>query len=256
MSDLKELYKRFSFTPNNEDVFSLAFTHPSFNGMAGTSHHDYERLEFLGDSVIGMVVSELCFIHHPEMDQGELSVLKAQFIRTKSEAEYARRYGLHEFIVLGSSFKDDITSAHRVLEDVFESFVGALLIDQGLEFTYKTVREMFEKDVISAKIIVSDNPKSELQEAMQADHKESVTYRILEEDDSLSDIYSKVYQRAVEIDVDELKEDEDYLADLMSDYLGLDPDDEDFEYSDEDIWDMMESYWTRHVGYPEELDQI
>lgn len=84
----------------------------------------------------------------------------------------------------------------------------------------------------------------------------SQKYMRLCDDDSLSDVYGKVYQKAVEIDIDELKWDEDYLNDLMSDYLGQDPEDEDFEFSDDDIYDMMESYWTRYVGYPEEFEKI
>lgn len=182
MNKMQEIYKLFSFSPQNEDVFVLAFTHPSVNGIAKTSHQDYERLEFLGDSVIGMVVSELCYIYHPDMDQGELSVLKTQFVRSESEAKYAKKYGFEKYISVGNSFKKDIDKATNVLEDVFESFVGALLIDQGLDFTYKTVRDIFEDDVKNAKIIVEENPKSELQEAMQADYKESVNYRILLEE--------------------------------------------------------------------------
>ena len=193
-SEFIALYRRFNILPKNEELYSLAFTHSSYNGMAGTRHQDYERLEFLGDAVVGMVVSELCYIYHPEMEQGKLSMLKSQFIRTSAEAEYCKKLGLNEYIRVGASFAKDASSNISLLEDVFESFIGALYLDQGLDVCYKIVRSIFEKDIASAKVDITVNPKSYLQECMQADKKESVTYRIVEEHGSGGD---KVFVAAV-----------------------------------------------------------
>lgn len=180
-SEYSSLYRQFHILPHNEELYRLCFTHSSYNGMAGTHHQDYERLEFLGDSVIGMVVSELCYIHHPEMEQGKLSVLKAQFIRSSAEANYCRSLGLTQFIKVGASFQKSPDSDDSLCEDVFESFVGAVYLDQGLPFCYKMVRSIFEEDIKMAEIRPDINPKSQLQEAFQADRKESVTYRIVGE---------------------------------------------------------------------------
>ena len=193
-SEYLPLYRLFQILPKNEELSALAFTHSSYNGMAGTRHQDYERLEFLGDSVVGMVVSELCYIYHPEMEQGKLSMLKSQFIRTSAEAAYCRKLGLNQYIRVGASFAKDASANESLLEDVFESFVGALFLDQGLDKTYQIVRSIFEEDVKSAKVDLSVNPKSYLQECMQADKKESVTYRIIEERGSGGD---KVFVAAV-----------------------------------------------------------
>lgn len=181
MSEYGDLYRKFSILPNNEEVFRLAFTHSSYNGTVGTRNQDYERLEFLGDAVVGMVVSELCFRHHPEMKQGDLSVLKAQFIRTQSEASYCLKLGLDKYIRVGASFQGLPSDNPSLLEDVFEAFVGALLLDQGLNFTYKFLKNVFEEDISKGSIHTEQNPKSALQEAMQAEHKESVTYKIIAE---------------------------------------------------------------------------
>lgn len=180
-SEYIALYRKFNILPKNEELYALAFTHSSYNGMAGTRHQDYERLEFLGDAVVGMVVSELCYIYHPEMEQGKLSMLKSQFIRTASEAEYCKKLGLNEYIRVGASFAKDASENLSLLEDVFESFIGAIYLDQGLDTCYRIVRDIFESDVKSAKVDMTINPKSYLQECMQADKKESVTYKILEE---------------------------------------------------------------------------
>ncbi len=180
-SEFIALYRRFNILPKNEELYSLAFTHSSYNGMAGTRHQDYERLEFLGDAVVGMVVSELCYIYHPEMEQGKLSMLKSQFIRTAAEAEYCKRLGLNEYIRVGASFAKDASKNLSLLEDVFEAFIGAVYLDHGLDVCYRIVRDIFEDDVKNAKVDMTINPKSYLQECMQADKKESVTYKILEE---------------------------------------------------------------------------
>lgn len=176
-----KLYRRFAILPKNEELYRLAFTHSSYNGMAGTRHQDYERLEFLGDSVVGMVVSELCYLYHPDMEQGQLSILKAQFIRSSSEADYCKKLGLNEYIKVGPSFSKEAKNNVSLLEDVFESFVGAVYLDQGCDFTINFVRKIFDEDIKNAKIDYAINPKSYLQEAMQADNKESVTYKIIEE---------------------------------------------------------------------------
>ena len=200
-SEYSPLYRKFGFLPHNEELYSLAFTHSSYNGMAGTRHVDYERLEFLGDSVVGMVVSELCYLYHPEMEQGQLSVLKAQFVRSASEAEYCRRLGLPPFIKVGASFSKTASKNVALLEDVFESFIGALYLDQGREYCYHFVRKIFEEDIKNAKIDIQINPKSRLQEAFQADKKESVTYRILEEkgDGEAKEFLAAVYFEGREI---------------------------------------------------------
>lgn len=175
------LYRRFMILPKNEELYRLAFTHSSYNGMAGTRHQDYERLEFLGDSIVGMIVSELCYLYHPEMEQGRLSILKAQFIRSSSEANYCKKLGLNEYIKVGPSFSKEAKNNVPLLEDVFESFIGALYLDQGCDFTLNFVRKIFDEDIKNGTIDYTINPKSYLQEAMQADNKESVVYKIIEE---------------------------------------------------------------------------
>lgn len=175
---LAPLYKELGITPKNEALFEQAFTHPSYNAVGKGG--DYERLEFLGDSLVGFVVSDLCYRYHGKMEEGDLSILKSHFIKTEAEAEYAREMGLSSYIRMGPSFQSDINEAYSVLEDVFESFIGALYLDQGLAYTIGFLRKLLEERVKKAEIAPKENPKSLLQEAMQADRKASVTYKVLE----------------------------------------------------------------------------
>ena len=180
--DLRVLLQSLGIVPHDLMIYEMAFTHSSRNGMNRVSHEDYERLEFLGDSVIGLVTAELCFVRHPEMEQGELSMLKAQFIRTESESHYALMMHFDEYIRVGTSFLIPLKEATHVLEDVFESFIGALYLDQGREYAYQFVRRIFEKDIEEAEVLEESNPKSNLQEAMQAEKKEAVVYKTLSEE--------------------------------------------------------------------------
>ncbi len=181
MATLKELLGTFGIVPNNLSLFVMAFTHSSANGVAGKNHFDYERLEFLGDAVVGLVVSDLIYAYHKNLNQGGMSKLKAQFVKTESEANYALRYHLDEQIIVGKSLQGEVRGNHSILEDVFESFIGATYLDQGIDFTYKMVRAIFEEDIKRASLRLEEDPKSMLQEAIQAESKESVSYKIIDE---------------------------------------------------------------------------
>jgi ribonuclease-3 len=169
--------------------------------MIGTKHQDYERLEFLGDSIVGMVVSELCYVLHPEMQEGDLSVLKAGFIRKDSEYAYALKLGLNAYVRASVSFQNEVNKSHKIMEDIFESFIGALYLDQGLLFTDRFLMDLFREDIAKSDVEEEENPKSELQEAMQADHKESVTYKILSEE---GPDHEKIFTSAVYFENQEL----------------------------------------------------
>lgn len=179
-NSLEKLFLELGFTPKDPKVFELAFIHPSFNALTH-EQHDYERLEFLGDSLVGFVVSELCYELHPNLRQGDLSKMKSYFIQTKGEASYARKLHLETYIKTGPSLRFDFEKAPRILEDVFESFIGALLLDQGLNFTHDFLVNLFREDIKNASFNYSnENPKSALQEAVQSSSKLPVTYRLIE----------------------------------------------------------------------------
>ncbi len=181
-SPYSELYRRFRILPHDERLFDLAFTHPSCNSDNGTNHEDYERLEFLGDSVIGMVVADLCYALHPDMTEGGLTQIKNQFVRSSSEAELCAELGLDEYIHLGDSLGQLDQS---IREDVFESFVGALYLDQGLEFVVSFLKGILRDRIARAEIIL--DPKSKLQQILQADGAVSIQYKVIEESGSAQD---------------------------------------------------------------------
>jgi len=201
--DIEKLLLSLGFHAKTGLYYEMALTHSSVNGEKNSHNQDYERLEFLGDSLIGFVTSELCFTYHPEMEEGELSSLKSNFIKTDSEALYAKKIGLDKLIRVGPSFHEDFSKDHPLLEDVFESFIGALVLDQGKDVAYAFTRSLFEKDVPSASVEEINNPKSELQEAMQAESRESVHYKTLKEEGPSN---ARIFTCAVYFEDEELGE--------------------------------------------------
>lgn len=179
MAKLEEFLSSFQIVPRDISLFEMAFTHSSVNGASGKNHFDYERLEFLGDALVGLVTSDLIYHYHQDLNQGGMSKLKAQFVKTESEASYALKMHLDEHIKVGKSLQGNIN--HSILEDVFESFIGAIYLDQGLDFAYRFVRSVFESDIKNGSLNRFEDPKSMLQEAIQAENKESVSYKVIKE---------------------------------------------------------------------------
>ena len=181
MKELKEFLKQFSIEPKHPVLFEQAFTHPSYNADANTKHHDYERLEFLGDSVIDLCVAEMSYIARSDLNQGNLTKMRAALVNTNGLSSLARKYNLHEYVRLGNSFSGDISKASHILENVFEAFVGALYLDQGFKKTREVLVDMFLEPIKKFSVDELTDYKSKLQEEIQAEHRESVTYELIGE---------------------------------------------------------------------------
>ncbi len=182
MKNLYDFFKSFGIYPKNIELYEMAFTHSSFNSDARTRHHDYERLEFMGDSVLGFVIASLIYNYHPEMTEGAMTKARSTLVQTSSLAKKAREYHYDEYIRAGHSLtKEQALKNDHILEDIFEAVLGAIYLDQGIEIATKYVVAMFESDVKNFTPTEVKDYKSLLQEAMQAEYRESVTYKVISE---------------------------------------------------------------------------
>ena len=181
MKDIREFLKQFNIEPKHLVLYEQAFTHPSYNADANTKHHDYERLEFLGDSVINLCVAEMSFIARSDLNQGHMTKIRAALVNTNGLANMARKYNLHEYIRLGNSFSGDISKANHILENVFEAFIAALYLDQGFKTTREVLVNMFLDIIKNFNVDELIDYKSKLQEEIQTEHRESVTYELIGE---------------------------------------------------------------------------
>jgi ribonuclease-3 len=145
-----------------------ALTHPSYADETG-AEASYERLEFLGDAVISVVVSELAFRAHPELSEGDLTRLKIAAVSGSTLSEVAGRLGLEDAIFLGSS---ELAAGGRgrasALENTFEALVAALYLDAGFDTARAFVARVLGHMIEDADALLAAHPKSALQELVQA----------------------------------------------------------------------------------------
>lgn len=180
--ELLELLSSLEINPRDIAYYELALTHPSCNSDLNTKHQDYERLEFVGDSVIGFVSADLIYKLHPEMDQGYMSKLRSYLVCSKSLANYSRKYNLYELIRIGHSItRDQLAKSDKILEDVFEAFVGAIYLDQGIDAAYKVIEKILYEDVKQTNIDDIIDAKTRLQEEIQSEYREAVRYELIDE---------------------------------------------------------------------------
>lgn len=180
--ELIELLNSFDINPNNTFYYELAITHPSCNSDMNTKHQDYERLEFVGDSVIGFVSADLIYKVHGEMDQGLMSKLRSYLVCSKSLANYSRKYKFYEYIKIGHSIsKEQLIKSDKILEDVFEALIGALYLDQGIEVAYRVIKSILFDDIVNTGIDELVDSKTRLQEEIQSEYREAVKYVLVGE---------------------------------------------------------------------------
>jgi len=166
----------------NEEVFRLAMRHRSAADNSITE--SYERLEFFGDSVLGLIVAQYLYEHHPNWDQGMLSKAKSSIVQEGPLAATALRLGLDQFIELSSS--EAATGGKTkpsILADVLEAVIGGIYLESGLEVTRWFVLEQLHEFIeqISGGNVSPNDFKSKLQEVAQAIWRKTPNYRIVRE---------------------------------------------------------------------------
>ena len=182
MFTLNDFFTKFGIKPNNIELYEMAFTHSSFNSDANTHHHDYERLEFMGDSVLGFVIASMLFKAHPSMLEGELTKAKSYLVQTDYLSDLAKQEHYAELIRAGHSLTNkDIRNNKSILEDVFEAVIGAIYLDQGIEVATRFIKTLYKDEINNFVITEMKDYKSMLQEAMQAEYRESVKYKVTQE---------------------------------------------------------------------------
>ena len=182
MRNIEELFLKLNIKPNKVELYDLALTHPSYNADANTKHDDYERLEYMGDAVLDYVAADLIFHEFPEMEPGRMSKLRSFLVKSHTLSNYARSIELFDFVKHGHSVtKEQIAKSDKILEDCFEALIGAIYLDQGMDFAFEFIKNMILEDVREFGKIDLTDYKSKLQEEMQAEHRESVHYVTVKE---------------------------------------------------------------------------
>lgn len=163
---------------NNLKYLDIALTHSSYSNEHVKTLHN-ERLEFLGDAVLDLIVSDYLF-HDAKLDEGKLTKFRSHFVREESLARHAKKLHLENLLRLGRGMKNDVGQA--MLADTFEALIGAIYKDSGLENARKFVLGEMAKEMDEVfQSGVEENYKSKLQEELQKNGEANILYKVLEQ---------------------------------------------------------------------------
>jgi ribonuclease-3 len=161
---LEPLEQRIGHRFADRDLLVLALTHVS--AVASTRRPTYQRLEFLGDRVLGLCVAEMLYGRFPDADEGELSRRLADLVRKESCAEVARDWGATPYVRLGEGERQAGPLKTAILGDICESLIGAVHLDAGYEAARRVVTAAFQPLMLAPRRPLRD-PKTTLQEWAQ-----------------------------------------------------------------------------------------
>ena len=189
-----EILKKLEIPYKNEKLYQTALTHTSYANENDVK--SYERLEYLGDAVLELVISEYLY-KNTEYEEGKMTKYRSHYVCENANYEYSTRLGLNEYLKLGHG-EEERGGKYRkaIVADIFESFMGAMYLDLGFEevkrFIYKNIIPIIEDKTID----FFDDYKSILQELVQTD-KKSLEYIVVDEQGPAHD---KTFTVEVKID--------------------------------------------------------
>jgi ribonuclease-3 len=180
VADLKTLQDRLGYTFREEGLLRLALTHPSVAHEQGANVQHNQRLEFLGDAVLQVVLTTELYVKFPVMDEGPLTKARAQMVNRRALASQGRRLGLGGHLILS---RGEESSGGRerpsALADAFEALLGAIFLDAGFDAARDFVLRQFREEFGELEVIPNlENPKGELQELLQASSTEAPQYQL------------------------------------------------------------------------------
>ena len=166
---IKQIFKDINNYPN----LSVAIVHPS-QARSSTNRRQFQRFEFLGDAVLGLIIGDILMQDFPAASEGELTLKRAKIVAKKSLSEWAKQSELIEKINVGDNPKG---KPKKIIADMVEAFIGCLYHDAGLECARNLVKEIYEysyspknPSTKKSKIESSDNSKNELQSLIHQSH--------------------------------------------------------------------------------------
>lgn len=193
---MERLLARFNIEPRNKELYEQAFSHSSYCNEHSLNDN-YERLEFLGDKVLDLIISEYLY-RHMHLDEGQMTKMRASYVCESALYQFALSLDFNEYVKVGKGEEQSGGKYRKaILADTFEAFIGAVYLDQGLN----KVKAFFNKVIVPLLDNDSDNEffrdyKSLLQELVQTTQK-SVIYEIV---DQTGPAHNKTFTVVVKVD--------------------------------------------------------
>ena len=168
---------------NDKTILMMSIAHSSFvNENPHDINYSNERLEFLGDALLGAIIASELYTNYDEMDEGDLTELRASLVRAETLAEIAQEINLGKHLLLGQG-EEQTGGRNRTsnLSRAFEAILGAIFLDQGYKKVNEFVSEIFQKRLNNTSINLLQDPKSRLQELIQQEKKTAPVYQLVQE---------------------------------------------------------------------------
>jgi ribonuclease III len=181
VADLHQLQTQLGYKFENQELLRLALTHPSIAHELGPTIQTNQRLEFLGDAVLGLVLTRELYEKFPQFSEGPLTKARAQMVNRRTLAQQARRFDLGEHLILSRGEQANLGRGRAsALADAFEALIGAIFLDgdyvAAKEFILRCFRDSFGELAVIPNL---ENPKGELQELLQANSPEAPEYELV-----------------------------------------------------------------------------
>lgn len=165
---------------NDKKLIENAFVHASYVNEHDNFEEDNERLEFIGDAVLQILVSDYLFKYKTRLSEGDMTLFRAKLVREEALATYSRHMGINKYLLLGSG--EERTGGRdrdSIIADLFEAFLGAVYLDSGLINAKKIVDRVLPEDLREINLDAVTDYKTKLQEFVQSDRRESVSYEVV-----------------------------------------------------------------------------
>ena len=175
---MEELFKMLNIKPKDINLYKTAFSHSSYVNEHKVKN-DYERLEFLGDAVLDLVVADYLYSNHKE-SEGEMTKVRASYVCENANFSYAEKLHLEKYILLGNGEqKEGLKKA--IQADIFEALMGAIYKDLGYATVRRVILDIIVPFIEDKDVVFFSDYKSSLQEYVQTNQK-SLEYNLLKEE--------------------------------------------------------------------------
>ena len=189
-----EILDRLKIKPNKIELYEIAFTHTSYANE--NNMESYERLEYLGDAILEFLISDYLY-NNTNYNEGTMTKLRAHYVCENALYEYSVNFKLNEYLKLGNGELESGGKYRKaIVADIFEAFIGALYLDQGIEKVKEFINLSIIPYIKENRLNFFGDYKSKLQELVQTD-KRSLEYVIVDEQ---GPAHNKVFKAVVKID--------------------------------------------------------
>lgn len=184
LEQIREFQNIIKYKFKKINIINEALTHSSYSNEYRNKYiRNNERLEFLGDSVLGIVVSEYIYLKYKDLPEGELTKVRANLVCEPSLADQAKSINLGKYLLLGKG--EEVTGGRNrvsILADALEAIIGALYLDGGMEVASDFILNMFANSIqLASTGNLFRDYKTDLQELLQSKYDDKISYKVIDE---------------------------------------------------------------------------